>query len=93
MVSLLTRKKNDQCALIRVPNATTTSTSLGEALITKRIDEVDIPRSVIFTNKSYNELKGQTLGEYDPTATEMGDQGTLFCRRKYIQKVDVRKNR
>lgn len=74
------RTKNELCAVLQVSGATTTS--LGQALVTKRINEVGVVRNVIFTSKKHADMNGQFLSEY---------LGTLFCRRKYIEEKDMRK--
>lgn len=89
--ALMPRTKNELCALLRVSDASTTT--LGEALVTRRIDDVGVVRNVIFTNKQHKELNGQNFNEYFTNAEwkQKQDQGTLFCRRKYIEEMDARK--
>lgn len=89
--ALMPRTKNELCALLQVPSAA--RISLGTTLVTKHISEAGVVRSVIFTNKHHKELNGQTLGEFflKHEWKQKQDEGTLFCRRKYIEETDARK--
>lgn len=88
---LMPRTKNELCAILKLPEGA--SISLGKALATRHISQVGPVRNVIFTNKSHSELNGQTFAEYyrRDQWKEKQEKGTLFCRRKYIEEIDMRK--